>query len=227
MAAKSSRTLQVFIGCPGDMAQERAALLSLRDHLDHLDLPVRFLIWKNATPGAGLAQEVIFANYPVDTWDIFIGLLWTRFGVPSGIEDPISKETLTGTESEFVAAYDTWNATGGVRPQILLYRCTRSVPVNVDIEQLAGVRKFFKQTETGGFRPALAKDFNTSEELREFVVRDIKKAAEWLQLAEKDSCSFANVLGETRRFGRDARARAFGRGTPWLRITGRKRESLS
>ena len=126
MAKSASKSLNIFIGCPGDMAAERAELLKLRDHLGDLGLHVRFLIWKNATPGAGDAQKVIFDNYPIASWDIFIGLLWTRFGVPSGYKDPISGETLTGTEAEFTGAYDAWKASDGARPQVLLYRCVRS-----------------------------------------------------------------------------------------------------
>jgi hypothetical protein len=185
MPEKSSKTLKVFIGCPGDMAPERAALLSLRDHLDELGCPVRFLIWKNATPGAGDAQKIIFDNYPIETWDIFIGLLWTRFGVPSGIVDPVSRETLTGTEAEFAGAYDAFLASGGRRPQILLYHCARDLPSNVDIGQLIGVRKFFQQTETGARRPALTQDFKTVEDLKQRVTQDLVKVAERLRKAAK------------------------------------------
>ncbi|MEZ0257367.1 MAG: NACHT domain-containing NTPase, partial [Chthoniobacter sp.] len=183
MPVKSLRTLNVFIGCPGDMGPERAALLSLRDHLDELGCPVRFLIWKNATPSAGNAQRVIFDNYPITEWDIFIGLLWTRFGIPSGIIDPLSGEMLTGTEAEFVGAYDAFLASTEDRPQILLYRCARDLPINVDIDQLVGVRKFFKQTETGAQRPALTQDFKTVEDLKQRVTQDLVKVAERLRRA--------------------------------------------
>ncbi len=187
MPSKTNSPLKVFIGCPGDMAPERAALLSLRDHLDELGCPVRFLIWKNATPGAGDAQKVIFDHYPIADWDIFIGLLWTRFGVPSGIVDPLSGETLTGTEAEFAGAYDAFLASGGKRPQILLYRCARDLPIDFDMDQFAGVRKFFKQTATGAQRPALSQDFKTAEELKQRVTQDIVKVAVGLRKAAKKS----------------------------------------
>ncbi|HXM33090.1 MAG TPA: hypothetical protein VN921_05500 [Chthoniobacterales bacterium] len=188
MPAKSARPLNVFIGCPGDMAAERAELLKLRDHFDELGYPVRFLTWKNATPGAGDPQKVIFDNYPVASWDVFVGLLWTRFGVPSGIHDPLSHEILTGTQAEFVRAYDALVASGGHRPQVLLYRCVRDLPVDVDVDQLVGVRRFFKQTETGAHRPALSQTFKTADELARRVVQDIVKVAERLRgLAKKST----------------------------------------
>jgi hypothetical protein len=185
MAKKASPLLNVFIGCPGDMARERAELLKLREHLEQLGLHVRFLIWKDAPPGAGDAQKVIFDNYPIATWDIFIGLLWTRFGVPSGYKDPISGETLTGTEAEFTGAYDAWKASDGARPQILLYHCKRSLPADVDTKQLDGVRRFFDQTQTGGSRPALTQDFKTAKQLCRMVVPHIKAAIERLASARK------------------------------------------
>jgi len=189
MAKSASKSLKVFIGCPGDMAPERAEVLKLHDHLERLGLHVSFLIWKHATPGAGDAQKVIFENYPIDTWDIFIGLLWTRFGMPCGFIDSLSGENLTGTEAEFTGAYDAWKASGGARPQILLYRCKRDLAPDVDVDQLLGVRKFFKQIETGGTRPALAQDFKTPAELCRMIVQDIKTAAERLRTLAKKPCA--------------------------------------
>ena len=203
MPTDSPRMLKVFIGCPGDMARERAALLSLRDHLDELGCPIRFLTWKNATPGAGDAQKVIFDNFPIADWDIFIGLLWTRFGAPSGILDPLSGETLTGTESEFAGAYDAFLASGGKRPQILLYRCTRDLSSSVDVDQLIGVRKFFKQTETGAQRPALVQDFKTAEELKQHVTQDLVKVAVRLQKAGKEPAISATKGARTGKKGPD------------------------
>lgn len=169
--------LKVFIGCPGDMADERAELLKLRDHLDHIRCPVTFLVWKNCPPGAGDAQKVIFDNYPIDTWDVFLGLLWTRFGVPSGIKDPISGEMLTGTEAEFVGAYEAFVKSGQKRPHILLYRCRRDFPNDIDTAQLDGVRKFFEQTLAGAPHAALTQDFKTVEELKVRVVGDLAQIA--------------------------------------------------
>ncbi len=48
---------------------------------------MEFLIWPDVTPGMGRQQQVIFEHFPVETWDIFIGILWMRFGIPSGEVD--------------------------------------------------------------------------------------------------------------------------------------------
>ena len=84
MPAKSSNPLKVFIGCPGDMAPERTLLLSLEKKLAKRGCPVEFLIWPDVPPSAGRPQQVIFDHFPVETWDIFVGLLWNRFGSQPG-----------------------------------------------------------------------------------------------------------------------------------------------
>jgi hypothetical protein len=36
----------------------------------------------------GRGQKVIFDQLPVDQWDIMIGILWLRYGMPSGGSNP-------------------------------------------------------------------------------------------------------------------------------------------
>ena len=112
MAKNTSPTLNVFIGCPGDMAPERDAILAARDHIESVVCPVKYRTWKMSASGVGEAQRVIFENDPVESFDIVVILLWTRLGVPSGLLDPLTKVEMTGTEAEFVAAYDLHKASG-------------------------------------------------------------------------------------------------------------------
>ena len=137
MAKNASKPLNVFIGCPGDMALERDALLAAREHIESVVCPVKFTTWKTSASGVGEAQRVIFENDPVKTFDIVIILLWTRLGVPSGIFDPLTKAEMTGTEAEFVAAYDLHRTSAKRRPQVLLYRCSRKAELDVNSPTLA------------------------------------------------------------------------------------------
>ncbi|HEV7406247.1 MAG TPA: NACHT domain-containing protein [Chthoniobacteraceae bacterium] len=196
MAKTASHPLQVFIGCPGDMAPERDALLASRDHIESVVCPVKFTTWKMSASGVGEAQRVIFENDPVESFDIVVILVWSRLGLPSGVFDPLTKAEMTGTEAEFVAAYDLHQSEGGRRPQVLLYRCARKAEVDTSspklaeqMAQLQAVQQFFKQTEKGGLRPMLVQSFQTAEELKEFVTRDIKKAAGRLREAGKKTAA--------------------------------------
>ena len=192
MAKSASKPLNIFIGCPGDMAAERDALLASRDHIESVVCPVKFRTWKMSASGVGDAQRVIFENDSVESFDIVIILLWSRLGVPSGVFDPVTATEMTGTEVEFVAAYDLHQSRGKKRPQVLLYRCSRKAEIDTnsptlaeDMAQLQAVQRFFKQTENGGLRPMLAQSFKTAEELTKIVERDIKTAAGRLHDAAK------------------------------------------
>ena len=191
------KTLNVFIGCPGDLAPERTALLAARDHIESLLGPVKFTTWKTSPSGVGKAQQVIFENHPVADFDVVIILLWTRLGVPSGLFDPLTKLEMTGTEAEFVAAYDLHQKHGEQRPQVLLYHCQRNLPRDVDLAQVAAVRKFFEQTDKGGLRPTFAGSFKTAQKLTEIVTRDLKKAAERLDISANKPATSASRKKKT------------------------------
>ena len=57
MAKSASIPLNIFIGCPGDMAPERDALLTLEKKLARHECPVEFLIWPDVPPSAGRPQQ--------------------------------------------------------------------------------------------------------------------------------------------------------------------------
>jgi hypothetical protein len=66
-----------------------------------------FLELKNrrqVAPSTGRAQGIIFDQIPVESWDVMVGILWSRFGAPSGAVNPancIAYES--GTAEEFAA----------------------------------------------------------------------------------------------------------------------------
>jgi hypothetical protein len=195
MPKNASKFLQVFIGCPSDLAEEREAVLAAREHIERLlDCPIQFTTWKMSASGVGEPQQVIFDNHPVESFDIVVILLWSKLGVPSGLFDPRTKAEMTGTEAEFVLAYDLHVAHGGGRPQVLLYRCSRKTEIDPgspeslkQMAQFQTLQEFLKQTKKGGLRPMLAQPFQTPEELKDKVTRDIKTAQERLYGGTNDT----------------------------------------
>jgi formylglycine-generating enzyme required for sulfatase activity len=79
----------------------------------------------------------------LDDSDTFIGILWNRFGTPTG-------KAQAGTEEEFDVAYQQWEKKG--RPRIHFYFCQR--PANLtttdDLRQKAKVLKFRKRVNKLG-----------------------------------------------------------------------------
>jgi replicative DNA helicase len=119
----------------------------------------------------GRGQQVIFNQLPVEKWDIMIGILWLRYGTPSGGSNPEQ----SGTHEEFTAAYENWQNTG--KPQIMFYQCIRSPEDlnKIDHESLANIDNFFKQFETGGENQGLYRTYNTVDEFEGLVRNHLEK----------------------------------------------------
>ena len=154
----SLKKLRIFAASPSDVTNERAKLETVVDSLkpmaDYLGLTLEVIDWRVVVPDAGRPQQIIFDQLQPTSWDIFIGILWHRFGTPPGAKDKEGKDYLSGTEEEFKTAYELWKQHG--KPRMVLYRCTRALPFDVDPDQLKNVRAFFKLIEdTKGDYPTL------------------------------------------------------------------------
>ena len=89
---KNITVIQIFVAAPNDVDQERRELEDVVNELNNLWEPsysIRLELWQwttHAYPNFGIdPQDVINAQGPKD-YDIFIGILWARFGTstPSG-----------------------------------------------------------------------------------------------------------------------------------------------
>src|ERR1035438_4384905 len=81
------RVLRVFLASPGDVKAERATAETLVNGINKLinntmGWHIHLYRWEDAVPGYGRAQELI--NEAVDDCALFVGLLWERWGEPTG-----------------------------------------------------------------------------------------------------------------------------------------------
>lgn len=162
--------VKIFLASPGDLAEERnlfpGVLRLLNDvvgrRLNHRLEP---LGWEDALPNWGRPQALI--NQDVRQCEVFIMLLWKRWGMPSG-------QYSSGTEEEFEIAYERYRKTGS--PHLLLY--FRSVPQDMMAdpgEQLQRVINFRTRIETE--RIGLFKTYDTPDQWRDHLMKHI---SEWL-----------------------------------------------
>jgi len=84
---RTARVLNVFLASPDDVRTERVAAEELVADLNkiirgRLGWTIWLHKWEDTTPGFGRPQEII--NEAVDSCDLFVGLLWKRWGQPSG-----------------------------------------------------------------------------------------------------------------------------------------------
>ena len=134
--------LQIFLSHSSDTKEHVKVIGEVINNINttldnyHLDL---FEHKSDTTPGAGHPQKVIFDQCPVNTWDIYIALLWHRFGFPLTYE---GKKYESGVEVEFEKAYELWESSGGKKPKILFYQSNIPIhPKDVDPKQLEKVYK--------------------------------------------------------------------------------------
>ena len=105
-------------------------------------------------PEDGPASAAYPRLLPVKEWDIFLGLLWNRFGSPAGEKDEHGKP-MTGTEEEFKLAYQAWKESGKKRPWIAVYRCEHSEVTKGKGAQIAEVDNLAKLEDEEAYTIAL------------------------------------------------------------------------
>ena len=79
-----------FIASPSDLRAEREATRDVVEQAnlifrEHLDWAIELRGWEDTLPGMGRPQDLI--NCDVDACDVFLGLLWERWGQPTGTTD--------------------------------------------------------------------------------------------------------------------------------------------
>jgi len=168
--------IRLFAASPSDMSTEREKLGAIVDSLKPLaedrGLILEVVDWRKVVPDAGRTQQVIFDQLKPTTWDIFIGILWHRFGSPTGAANPATqKEYPSGTYEEFMTAYRLWQQFK--QPRMMMYRCTRPIPTNaLDPDQFKRVNELFAQFDgSKGEHPGLYQSFDTVENF-EKLLRD-------------------------------------------------------
>jgi hypothetical protein len=86
MTISQRRILRTFIGSPGDLTEERSAARLVVDELNRalrdVDWQIDLLGWEDTLPGRARPQELI--NDDIRRSNLFIGMLWHRWGSPTG-----------------------------------------------------------------------------------------------------------------------------------------------
>ena len=89
--ADTLKIVRVFLASPGDLNAERRAAKSIVDDLngtwcEYLGYHIELVGWEDTVAVFGRAQAVI--NQDVERCDLFIGLMWKRWGSPPSKDGP-------------------------------------------------------------------------------------------------------------------------------------------
>lgn len=151
--------LTAFIASPGDVNEERKAAREiverLNDALKSINWQIELLGWEDTLPGAGRPQELI--NKDLDLCELFIGILWKRWGTKTG-------KYSSGFEEEFERARKRRKTTDS--PEMwLAFKDVDRDSINDPGEQLKKVLDFKNQQIKN--REVLFKTFADTEDWKE------------------------------------------------------------
>lgn len=171
---KTETILQVFVASPGDVTEERGVLEEIIRELnitwaDTFGIRLNLFRWEtHAAPGFGDdAQDVINEQIPV-SYDIFIGIMWTRFGTPT-------QRAGSGTEEEFWVAYDRHKEDPNSVEIMFYFKNAPVPPANLDPDQLRAISDFRSRLgDLGG----LYFQFNSIDEFRNSTRLHLSRAVQ-------------------------------------------------
>ncbi len=145
---------RVFLASPSDLEAERKITKEIVDRINsvicEISWTIELLGWEDRLPGYGRPQAQI--NEDVDACDLFLGVLWRRWGSPTG-------EFKSGFEEEFERAVNRRQQSDS--PEIWIY-FKRVDDISDPGEQLRQVLAFRERIEQQ--RELLYRQFNTTNE---------------------------------------------------------------
>ncbi len=158
--------LTVFIATPGDLQKERQITRDIFDRVNKI-LGRRFgwfielLGWEDTLPGYSRPQSLI--NKDVDSCDLFLGIIWRRWGEPTG-------KYSSGFEEEFIRACNRRKSSK--RPEIWLFFKAIDEDSREDPgKQLKKVLQF--KEEQIKRKELLFKEFDISEEWGDIIYDEL------------------------------------------------------
>ncbi|MBA4311464.1 MAG: hypothetical protein C0417_02425 [Chlorobiaceae bacterium] len=164
---------RILVASPSDVRDERESMDEVIDELNitygnKANKIIELIKWEtHSAPAVSEAspQDIIDKDLGTD-YDLFIGILWKKFGTPT-------KECESGTEQEFRNAYSRFKR-DPKSLQILFYFKTASPMSLSDIEphELKKVNEFKNEI---GDKGVYYWEYNTNEELQKFLRMHIPK----------------------------------------------------
>lgn len=176
--AKNVTKYSIFLASPGDLSEERLEVESVVNELNltygHLNnLMFELIKWEtHSAPGISdtYTQDLISKDLG-DDYDLFIGIIWQRFGTKTKLAD-------SGTEEEFLNALLRFQKRQNI--QILFY--FKNTPPKaldqIDIEELSKIQNFKNKLKAEN---VLFWTFNDIDELKTSLRLHIPKRVEMLR----------------------------------------------
>lgn len=131
---------KIFLASPSDTDKERKIVMDVAEELSDtvckaLKVSLELLTWEYSTyPGIGKYPQSVINEQIGDDYDIFIGLMWKKFGKPT-------EKAGSATEEEYNRALESYR-NGGSCKNIMFYFKTSQITMEDDFDQLQKVKAF-------------------------------------------------------------------------------------
>jgi Domain of unknown function (DUF4062) len=197
------RVLIVFVASPSDLEAERNRLEEVIRELNltwsrTLHVRLDLVRWEtHGYPGMGTdSQDVLNRELPADA-DIFIGLMWGRYGTPTG-------RAGSGTEEEFNRALDRYRRDPSSVQIMFYFKDAPLSPSDIDPEQLGRVQRFKASlgAEGGLYWKFVALDdferllrLHLARQIQEFVGSPIRTSTPAAAAADNQALEETDELG--------------------------------
>lgn len=173
--------ITIFVGSPTDVNSERDTLEKVVQEINQTwsrELKVRFDLVRWETHGhpdiGDDAQDVLNEQLPQD-YDIFIGIMWHRFGTPTNRAN-------SGTEEEFIRAKKRFESDPGSIKVMFYFKDAPIPPSKLEPDQLSKVLKFKSSLGEEG---VLHWTFKENDEFERFCRIHLTKKIQSYQKDEK------------------------------------------
>ncbi len=179
--------VQIFVASPSDVSEEREQLEILVSEMNrtwskHYGVVFEVMTWeKDVRPAFGPDPQQVINSQIGDDYDIFIGLLWSKFGTATPRAE-------SGTLEEFERAYERWSVGGG-KPEIMIYfKDSPLLSSLIDPDQIRKIQDFKKKiSEKGGVYGSFKDSEGFRSSLRAHLSAIAKKTAqEYIGLGEEN-----------------------------------------
>lgn len=142
--AKTLTVLRIFVASPNDVAEEGKILKEIVTELNtiwsrELGVSLEFTSWEtHSYPGISVDTQTVINEEIADDYDIFVGIMWKRFGTPTS-------RAGSGTEEEFNRAYEKFIKTPNSIRVMFYFSNEPIAPNEIDVEQIKLVNDFKKR----------------------------------------------------------------------------------
>ncbi|MDC6390962.1 hypothetical protein PP182_19910 [Maribacter sp. PR1] len=144
-----TKTIKILVSCPGDVDPEKEKIKRLCSDFtvaNHGKSNIAFHVidWKDYVGHYGDRGQEQLNNY-FGTYDVYIGILWKRFGTPPGSINEEGKANQSGTEEEFRLAMNFWDRFRKPKIQFFVKDYDKQVNNSLQSEQIKKVFEFLEE----------------------------------------------------------------------------------